>query len=77
MLVWLMIAIALGTLGILEYLLGFTIPFPLARTVMVFLLILGMSYRIYAMERSGEKETLKDQIRKLEDQVRELQMGAS
>ncbi len=77
MLVWLIIAIILGMLGIFEYMMGFSIPFPLARTVMVFLLILGMSYRIYAMERSGEKESLKTQLRELQDKVRELQMGAS
>jgi hypothetical protein len=77
MLVWLMIAIVLGLLGIFEYLMGFSIPFPLARTVMVFLLILGMSYRIYAMERGGEKEELKNKLREMEDKVRELQMGAS
>jgi hypothetical protein len=44
---------------------------------MVFLLILGMSYRIYAMERGGEKEELKNKLREMEDKVRELQMGAS
>ena len=59
MLVWLLIAIALAILGVIELLLNFTIPFVEYRTIILFLLILGMSYRIYNMERSGEKENMK------------------
>lgn len=77
MLVWLIIAIILGFLGILEYLMGFTVPYPLLRTVMIFLIIIGMSYRIYSMEKDGEKERLKDRVRELEDRMRELKMGVA
>ena len=75
MLVWLLIAIALAILGVIELLLNFTIPFVEYRTIILFLLILGMSYRIYNMERSGEKENMKERVRELEDKIRELEMG--
>ena len=75
MLVWLIIAITLAFLGIIELLLNFTIPFIELRIVLLFLLVMGMSYRLYIMERSGEKEALKQRIRELEDRRRELEMG--
>ena len=75
MLVWLLIAITLAILGVIELLLNFTIPFIEYRTIILFLLILGMSYRIYNMERSGEKENMKERVRELEDKIRELEMG--
>jgi hypothetical protein len=75
MLVWLLIAIALAILGVIELLLNFTIPFVEYRTIILFLLILGMSYRIYNMERSGEKENMRERVRELEDKIRELEMG--
>jgi hypothetical protein len=53
MLIWLILAIVLGFLGIMEYLMGFSVPFPLLRTVMIFLIIIGMSYRIYQGEGPG------------------------
>lgn len=76
MLFWLIIAIALAILGVIELFLNFTIPFTDLRTILLFLLILGMSYRIYLMERGGEKENMKDRIRELEDKLRELEMGS-
>ncbi|UCF31333.1 MAG: hypothetical protein JSV26_02645 [bacterium] len=75
MLIWLIIAIVLGFLGILEYLLGFSVPYPLLRTIMVFLIVVGMAYRIYFMEKDAEKERLKERVRELEDRVREFEMG--
>jgi len=75
MLIWLIIAITLAFLGIIELLLSFTIPFIELRIVLLFLLVLGMAYRLYIMERSGEKEALKQRIRELEDRRRELEMG--
>jgi len=75
MLLWLMIAIALAILGIIELFLNFTIPFTELRTVLLLLLVLGMSYRIYLMERSGEKEDMKQRMRELEDKLREYEMG--
>jgi hypothetical protein len=77
MLIWLILAIVLGFLGIMEYLMGFSVPFPLLRTVMIFLIIIGMSYRIYSMEKDAEKEKLKARVRELEDRVREFEMGVS
>jgi len=75
MLLWLMIGMALAILGIVELLLNFTIPFTELRTVLLFLLVLGMSYRLYLMERSGEKEDMKQRLRELEDKLREYEMG--
>lgn len=75
MLFWLIIAIALAIFGVIEIVLNFTIPFLELRSVLLFLLVLGMSYRIYLMERGGEKEQLKRKVRELEDKVRELEMG--
>ncbi len=76
MLFWLLIAIALAIFGIIEILLNFSMPFVELRTILLFLLIMGMSYRIYLMEQGGEKENLKNKVRELEDKVRELEMGA-
>ena len=75
MLLWLIIAIALAILAVIEMFLGFTIPFPQLRIALLFLLVLGMSYRIYLMERGGEKENMKQKLRELEDKVREYEMG--
>ena len=70
------IATLIGSEGMVdEILVGFTIPFVELRTTLLFLLVIGMSYRIYLMERSGEKEELKRKVRELEDKVRELEMG--
>ena len=54
MLIWLIISITLALLGVIELLLDFTIPFIELRIVLLFLLVLGMAYRLYMMERSGE-----------------------
>jgi len=76
MLFWLLIAIALAIFGVIEILLNFSLPFLGLRSVLLFLLVIGMSYRIYLMERGGEKEQLKKQVRELEDKVRELEAGS-
>ncbi|MDF1526566.1 MAG: hypothetical protein RRA15_03020 [bacterium] len=75
MLIWLIISITLALLGVIELLLDFTIPFIELRIVLLFLLVLGMAYRLYIMERSGERESLKSRIRELEDRIREKEMG--
>jgi Tfp pilus assembly protein PilO len=77
LLIWLIIAVILAFLGVIELLLNFTIPFIELRVVLLFLLILGMAYRLYIMERSEEKESLKQRIRELEDRHRELEMGGT
>jgi uncharacterized membrane protein len=74
MLLWIIVAIILAVFSIVEILLNFTIPFIELRAVILFLLVLGMSYRIYLMERGGEKENLKQKVRELEDKIRELEM---
>ena len=74
MLIWLIIAIILAFLGVVELTLNFTLPFVELRVVLLFLLVLGMSYRIYLMERDGEKESLKRRIRELEDRYQDLEM---
>ena len=75
MLIWLIIAVALALLGVVELLLNFSIPFIELRVSLLFLLILGMAYRLYLMERVSEKESLKKQILELEDRCRELEEG--
>ncbi|MCJ7500111.1 hypothetical protein MUP29_07620 [bacterium] len=75
MLIWLIISITLALLGVLELLLHFTIPFIEMRIILLFLLVLGMAYRLYLMERSGERESLKSRIRELKDRIREEEMG--
>lgn len=74
MVFWLIIAILLAIFGVIEILLNFTIPFVELRTILLFLLVLGMAYRIYLMERGGEKEELKNKVRDLEDKLRELEI---
>ena len=73
MLIWLIIAVILALFGVIELLLKFTIPFIELRIVLLFLLVIGMAYRLYIMERSGEKEVLKQRIRELEGRRRELE----
>ena len=75
MLIWMIIAILLAIFGIFEIVLHFSIPFVELRTILLFLLVIGMSYRIYIMERGGEKEELKKKVRDLQDKLRELEMG--
>ncbi len=76
MLVWIIIALILAFMTIFEMLLGFTIPFPALRSTVLFLVVLGMTYRIHIMDKGGEKETLKNRIRELEDKIREDTMTA-
>ncbi len=76
MLVWIIIALILAFMTIFEMLLGFTIPFPALRSTALFLVVLGMTYRIHIMDRVGEKEALKNRIRELEDKIREDTMTA-
>ena len=75
MLIWLVISITLALFGVLELLLDFTLPFIELRIVLLFLLVLGMAYRLYIMERSGERESLKNRIRELEDKIRDQGSG--
>ena len=74
MLFWLLTAMILAIFGVVEILLKFSIPFIELRTILLFLLVMGMSYRIYLMEKGGEKEQLRNRVRELEDKVRELEM---
>lgn len=77
MLIWLIITITLAFFGVVELLLNFTMPFMELRVVLLFLLILGMAYRLHLMEKGGEKEKLKGRIRALEDTIREREFGGS
>ena len=76
MLLWLIIGIALAVFGVIEIMLNFTLPFVELRTILLFLLVMGMSYRIYLMEQGGEKENLKSKVRELEDKLRQLEMDS-
>jgi len=74
MIFWLLIAIVLAIFGVIEILLNFTMPFVALLRDRLFLLVMGMAYRIYLMERGGEKEDLKKKVRELEDKLREQEM---
>jgi len=76
MLLWLIIGITLAVFGVIEIMLNFTLPFVELRTILLFLLVIGMSYRIYLMEQGGEKENLKTKVRELEDKLRQLEMDS-
>ena len=73
MLIWLIITVSLALLGVMELVLNFSIPFIELRVVILFLLVLGMAYRLYLMERGGEKESLKQKIRDLEEKCRAME----
>ena len=73
MLIWLIITVTLALLGVMELVLNFSIPFIELRVVILFLLVLGMAYRLYLMERGGEKESLKQKIRDLEEKCRAME----
>ena len=59
MYIWFGIALALAFSGLIEALLGFDIPFLLLRSMLLFLLVLGMAYTYYRQEQGSEgvKET--------------------
>jgi hypothetical protein len=75
MIFWLLVAIALALLGVVEILVGFSIPFTSMRTIILLLLVMGMGYRMYSMEKSGEKEDLKQKIRDLQNQLTEKEIA--
>jgi hypothetical protein len=51
--IWFGIALALAFSGLIESMLGFDIPFLVLRSVMLFLLVLGMTYTYYKQEQSS------------------------
>ncbi len=75
MLVWIIIALILAFMTVFEMMLGFTIPFPALRSSVLFLVVLGMTYRIHIMDKGGEKENMIEKIRELEDIIREGKLG--
>jgi len=62
MLIWLTIAILLAMLGVVEMLLGFTMPFTGLRTILLFLLVLGMAYSLYLKERGVKQVMIRKKI---------------
>jgi membrane protein implicated in regulation of membrane protease activity len=53
MYIWFGIALALAFSGLIESLLGFDIPFLVLRSIMLFLLVLGMAFTYYRQEQSS------------------------
>ncbi len=53
MYIWFGIALALAFSGLIETLLGFDIPFLVFRSMILFLLVLGMSYTYYRQEQES------------------------
>ncbi len=60
MYIWLGIMLALAFLGIVEAVVNFSIPFLALRSVILFLLVLGMSYSYYNLEKGRDKELEED-----------------
>ena len=56
MYIWFGIALALAFGGLIETLLGFDIPFIAFRSMILFLLVLGMTYTYYRQEQSEEQK---------------------
>ena len=55
MYIWLGITLALAFSGLIESLLGFNIPFLALRSMILFLLVLGMSYTYYREEQATKR----------------------
>ena len=53
MYIWFFIALALAFSGLIETLLGFDIPFLVLRSMILFLLVLGMAYTYYKQEQGA------------------------
>jgi len=53
MYIWFGIALALAFSGLIETLLGFDMPFLVLRSMILFLLVLGMSYTYYRQEQES------------------------
>lgn len=51
MYIWFGIALALAFSGLIEVMLGFEIPFIVLRSMLLFLLVLGMAYTYYKQEQ--------------------------
>lgn len=50
---WFAIALALAFSGLIEAMLGFDIPFLAFRSMILFLLVLGMTYTYYRQEQAS------------------------
>lgn len=57
---WMIISISVVVLEAVELFLNFSIPFIELRIVLFFLLVLGMAYHLYLIERTSEKELLNE-----------------
>ena len=53
MYIWFGIALALAFSGLIESLLGFDMPFLVFRSMIMFLLVLGMTYTYYRQEQGS------------------------
>ena len=53
MYIWFSIALLLAFSGLVETMLGFDIPFLVLRSIILFLLVLGMAYTYYKQEQSS------------------------
>ncbi len=52
---WFAIALALAFSGLIEAMLGFGIPFLALRSMILFLLVLGMTYTYYRQEQASSQ----------------------
>ena len=62
MYIWFGIALALAFSGLIETLMGFDMPFLVLRSMILFLLVLGMAYTYYKQEQGssgGDKSAAK------------------
>ncbi len=54
MIFWLAVVMLLAFLGLIEAMLGFTIPFLAFRSIILFLLVLGIAYNQYVSDNGAK-----------------------
>ncbi len=52
---WLVVTLLLAFLGLIEAMLGFTIPFLAFRSIILFLIVLGIAYNQYASDNGASE----------------------
>jgi len=52
---WLAVLMLLAFVGLIEAMLGFTIPFLAFRSIILFLLVLGISYNLYVSDNVAKE----------------------
>ncbi len=70
---WLMIMVLLAMWNLADDISGNTAPYPWMRSAIILLLALGVAYRSYYLQRSGEREKMNARVKELEARIVELE----